>query len=111
MGKPDKRQVPMVCLMIRGDLNSIDVIDAKIRKEIPVVILKGTGAAADIISFAYTEMNENRDQDHEDSFVKPEILKKLVSEFAEDLANNDFVRNQYRDKILNTQKIFWVEKI
>ena len=48
----------MVCLLIRGDLNSINEIESKIDKEIPVVILKNTGAAADIISFAYEEMTE-----------------------------------------------------
>jgi len=80
------------------------MIDAKIQKEIPVVILKGTGGAADIISFAYSELSENRDQDYEDSFVKPEILKKLLSEFTEDLINNDFIRNQYRDKIISIIK-------
>ena len=60
LSKPvlENRQVPMVCLMIRGDLSSINAIESKIRKEIPVVILKGSGAAADIISFAYEEITE-----------------------------------------------------
>lgn len=56
--KIETRQVPMVCLVIRGDLKSIDVVETKIRKEIPVIILKGSGAVSDIISFAYEEMNE-----------------------------------------------------
>jgi hypothetical protein len=47
----------MVCLAIRGDLNSIDSIDFKIRKEIPVVIIKGLGGVADIIAFAYDQIN------------------------------------------------------
>jgi len=42
----------MVCLTIRGDLNSIDAIKYKIKREIPVFILKGSGAASDIIAFA-----------------------------------------------------------
>ena len=46
----------------------------------------------------------SKDQDHEDNFVKPEILKRLSSEFSDDLNNNDFVRNQYRDKILSIVK-------
>jgi hypothetical protein len=54
----ENRQIPMVCLMIRGDLNSIDAIESKIRKEIPVIILKGSGAAADIIAFAAEELSE-----------------------------------------------------
>lgn len=56
--KLEDRQIPMVCLMIRGDLSSIDAIEFKIRREIPVVVLKGSGAAADIISFAHEELME-----------------------------------------------------
>ena len=56
--KVEHRQIPMVCLMIRGDLSSIDEIDFKIRREIPVIILKGSGGAADIIAFAQEELNE-----------------------------------------------------
>ena len=56
--RPDNRQVPMVCLMIRGDLRNIVEIEAKVSKEIPVVVLKGSGGAADIISFAFEEITE-----------------------------------------------------
>jgi hypothetical protein len=48
----------MVCLTIRGDLSSIDSIEYKVKKEIPVVILKGSGGASDIIAFAVEEMSE-----------------------------------------------------
>lgn len=54
----ENRQIPMVCLVIRGDLNSIDAIDSKIQREIPVIILKGSGAVSDIIAFASYELNE-----------------------------------------------------
>lgn len=56
--KIENRQIPMVCLVIRGDLSSIDAIDFKIKNQIPVVVLKGSGGASDIIAFAYEEMNE-----------------------------------------------------
>ncbi len=60
LSKPmaENRQIPMVCLAIRGDLNSIDSIEFKIRKEIPVIIMKGSGGVADIIAFAFEEMCE-----------------------------------------------------
>lgn len=48
----------MVCLVIRGDLNNIDAIDSKIKNQIPVVVLKGSGGVSDIIAFASEEMNE-----------------------------------------------------
>jgi hypothetical protein len=48
----------MVCLVIRGDMSSIEAIESKIQKEIPVIILKGSGAASDIIAFAFEELSE-----------------------------------------------------
>ncbi|CAF0859038.1 unnamed protein product [Brachionus calyciflorus] len=102
--KIENRQVPVVCLVIRGDLKSIDVIESKIRKEIPVMILKGTGAVSDIIAFAYEELNENKDPEYEDSFIRPEISKKLSDEFKDELNKNEVIRNQFRDKILSIVK-------
>ena len=40
----ENRQIPMVALVIRGDLPCIDSIELAIKKEIPVIILKGSGA-------------------------------------------------------------------
>ena len=106
-GKPlseHTSSVPMVCLVIRGDLKSIDTIEYKINKQIPVIILKGSGAVADIISFAYDETTENKDPSYEDSFIRPEIAKKLLNEFNDELGTNDVMRNLFRDKIISIVK-------
>ena len=52
---------PMVCTLIRGTLGTIEILYKKIQQEIPVVILKGTGSAADIIAFAYEEISAKYD--------------------------------------------------
>jgi hypothetical protein len=51
-------KVPIVSLIICGDLSSIDSVEYKINKEIPVVVLKGSGGAADVIAFAFEEINK-----------------------------------------------------
>ena len=47
----------MVCTLVRGTLGTIELLYRKIQQEIPTVILKGTGSTADIIAFAYEEIN------------------------------------------------------
>ena len=47
----------MVCTLIRGTPGTIELLYRKILQEIPAVILKGTGSAADIIAFAHEEMS------------------------------------------------------
>ena len=48
---------PMVCTLVRGTPGTIELLYRKIQQEVPAVILKGTGSAADIIAFAYEELN------------------------------------------------------
>ena len=54
----DVFNVSIVSLTICGDLNSIDAVESKIKKEVPVVVLKGSGGASDIIAFAFEEMSK-----------------------------------------------------
>jgi hypothetical protein len=48
----------IVSLIIRGDLSSIDAVEHKIIKEIPVIVIKGSGGVSDIIAFAFEEISE-----------------------------------------------------
>ena len=48
---------PMVCTLVRGTPGTIELLYQKIQQEIPVVILKGTGSAADLVAFVYEEIN------------------------------------------------------
>jgi len=48
---------PMVCTLVRGTPGTIELLYKKIHQEVPAVILKGTGSAADIIAFAYEEIS------------------------------------------------------
>jgi type III secretion system FlhB-like substrate exporter len=47
----------MVCTVVRGTPGTIELLYQKMQQEIPAVILKGTGSAADIITFAYEEIS------------------------------------------------------
>ena len=47
----------MVCTLVRGTPGTIELLYKKILQEVPAVVLKGTGSAADIIAFAYEEIS------------------------------------------------------
>lgn len=47
----------MVCTLVHGTLGTIELLYHKIKQEIPAVIFKGTGSAADIIAYAYEEIS------------------------------------------------------
>jgi len=47
----------MVYILVRGTLGTIEIFYQKVQQEVPAVILKGTGSAADIIAFVYDEIS------------------------------------------------------
>ena len=49
---------PVVGLLVQGGPPDIDHILWLLKKKIPVVVIQGSGLAADLISFAYKEMEQ-----------------------------------------------------
>ena len=49
---------PMVGLLVQGGPLQIDHVYELLNKKVPVVVMKGTGLAADLIAFGYQEMFE-----------------------------------------------------
>ena len=43
---------PMVCIMVRGTIGASEILCQKVQGDIPAIIFKNTGSAADIITFA-----------------------------------------------------------
>ncbi|CAF3812768.1 unnamed protein product [Rotaria sordida] len=94
---------PMVCTLVRGTPGTIELLYRKIQQEVPAVILKGTGSAADIIAFAYEEINAKNDKEYEDSYLKVELTRRLLDEYPA-LKDNNVKRNEIRDHIISIVK-------
>ena len=43
-------KVPVLVIVVEGDLQTLDHVIAVLKKNIPVLILQGTGKAADLIA-------------------------------------------------------------
>ena len=63
-GSPEDRQIitctstPFVGLLIQGSPSDIEHVCNLIKMKVPVVIVKGTGLATDLFSFAYDEIHQ-----------------------------------------------------
>ena len=49
---------PVIGLLVQGGPPDIDHIFWLLSKKIPVVVIQGSGLAADLVAFAYTEMEQ-----------------------------------------------------
>ncbi|CAF0874104.1 unnamed protein product [Adineta ricciae] len=90
---------PMVCTLVRGTPGTIELLYRKIQQEVPAVILKGTGSAADIIAFAHEEINAKNDKEYDDGYLKVELARRLLEEYPI-LKDNNVKRNEIRDHII-----------
>ncbi|CAF1275673.1 unnamed protein product [Adineta ricciae] len=90
---------PMVCTLVRGTPGTIELLYQKIQQEVPCVVLKGTGSAADIIAFAYEEISAKNDKEYEDGYLKVELSRRLLDEYPA-LKDNNVKRNEIRDHII-----------
>lgn len=50
--------IPVIALMIGGGNKSTLMVLEHLKKQIPVVVVKGSGGAADLLAFAYEEIKE-----------------------------------------------------
>lgn len=53
--------MPVVLLVLEGGVNTLKTVLEALRKKTPVVVIQGSGRAADFIAMAYKE-NRHREQ-------------------------------------------------
>ncbi|CAF0794665.1 unnamed protein product [Didymodactylos carnosus] len=94
---------PMVSALFRGTPGTIELLYHKINQDIPCVVVKGTGSAADLIAFAYEEISANNDKEYEDTYLKVEIARRLLEEYPT-LRTNNVKRNEIRDYLIQIAK-------
>ncbi|CAF1320961.1 unnamed protein product, partial [Rotaria sordida] len=91
---------PMVCTLAGGTPGTIERVYRKIHNDVPIVILTGTGSATDIIAFAYEEICAKIEKEHEDTYLKVELARRILDDYPL-LRNNNVKRNEIRDFILS----------
>ncbi|KAJ6217132.1 hypothetical protein RDWZM_008289 [Blomia tropicalis] len=102
----DTTIVPVVCLVIQGGYECAKMVLDNLRRRNPVIVLRGTGGFADLLSYAFLEMQQRcRDlfQSWDAEFVehtlKPLLALKIVKRFPQ-FRNNALARNMFRDRII-----------
>ncbi|XP_076467609.1 transient receptor potential cation channel subfamily M member-like 2 [Babylonia areolata] len=96
---------PVIGLLVQGGPADIDHILWLLTKKIPVVVIQGSGLAADLVSFAYMQMQQRTDIEYLDTYIKAELMRRVSEAFPDEFANDDIARNLCRDKIIECVKL------
>ncbi|XP_052281701.1 transient receptor potential cation channel subfamily M member 2-like isoform X5 [Dreissena polymorpha] len=107
-GLPENQEnfIPVVGLLVQGAPSNVDHILYYLQNKMPIVVLKGSGGIADIIGYAYEELQEKAesDPDYEENFLKPELIKMITRAFGSNFYDNDLSKFTLRDKIIQCVK-------
>ncbi|KAJ8028966.1 Transient receptor potential cation channel subfamily M member 3 [Holothuria leucospilota] len=96
--------VPIVCLVLEGGINTISVVLQNVSQDppIPIVVVAGSGRAADLITFAVTDISSNGSLSNE---AEEALMKRIVAVFPqypekhEDLSR-DILEIAYRKHLI-----------
>lgn len=101
-------EIPVVSIVVQGGYEAARLVLDHLKKYIPVVVLRGSGGLADLLAYAFTEMQQrcrditkNWDAEFVESYLKPELSTKIVNHFPK-LRDNTLARNIFRDRILES---------
>lgn len=79
-------KVPSVLLVLEGGLGTIKQVLSACKQKIPVVVIKGSGRGADILAYAYENLNDdylkNDEKEHEDLMYL--IQNNLLESYQDD---------------------------
>lgn len=101
LGPPFEKTIPVIGLLVQGSPKNVEHVLFYLSNKMPVVLLKGSGGLADLLSYAFEETQERTDPDFLETFLKPELIKLISKAYPSDFKDNDLARNDFRDKILN----------
>ncbi|UYV68963.1 TRPM [Cordylochernes scorpioides] len=96
-------EVPVVALLIQGGYECARTVLEHLKKQLPVVVVRGSGGLADILAYAEYEVRQRPqgiwDAEFVENFLKPEISSKIAHKFPR-FRDNNLARNTFRDRIL-----------
>lgn len=98
--------IPVVCFVIQGDYNCAKLVLENLRRSNPVIVLRGSGGFADLLSYAFIEMQQRCnnfyqtwDAEFVENTLKPLLANKIVKHFPQ-FRHNALARNMFRDRII-----------
>ncbi|UYV70179.1 TRPM [Cordylochernes scorpioides] len=96
-------EIPVVALLVQGGYNCSRMILEHLKKQMPVVVLRGSGGLADLLAFAFHEVTQRpggmNDLDFVENFLKPELANKIAYNFP-NFRDNSLARNSFRDRVM-----------
>ncbi|XP_053204968.1 transient receptor potential cation channel subfamily M member-like 2 isoform X2 [Panonychus citri] len=106
-------EIPVVSIVVQGGYDCARLVVDCLKRQYPVVVLRGSGGLADLLAFAFSELEQRAretgpwgtwDPEYVENFLKPELVTKIAHYFPK-LRENVLTRNLFRDRILECVRL------
>ncbi|GFY38635.1 transient receptor potential cation channel subfamily M member 2 [Trichonephila inaurata madagascariensis] len=95
--------VPVIAILVQGNINAVHYILAHLKRKLPILIIRGSGGLADILAYAYYEVQRNfekiKDVEYVENIMKKCLSDKITAVFPS-LKDNKMAHRLLCDRIL-----------
>lgn len=106
-------EIPVVSIVIQGGYECARLVLDCLKKQFPVVVLRGSGGLADLLAYSFSELKQRAretgpwgswDPEFVESYLKPELSSKIAHHFPK-MRENTTSRNLFRDRIIECVRL------
>ncbi|CAN8019239.1 unnamed protein product [Ixodes persulcatus] len=100
--------VPLVSLLVCGGIGCLRLCLDHLRRQLPLLVLEGSGGLADLLAFAYRQVQRRGpgvwDAEFVESFLKPELTSRLCL-LDPTYREKALARNLFRDRVVECVRL------
>ncbi|KAH9369533.1 hypothetical protein HPB48_019676 [Haemaphysalis longicornis] len=101
-------EIPLMAIVCQGAIGSNKRVLEHIKRQLPVLVLQGSGGAADLLALAYNEIDRRGatlwDPEFTENVLKPELSSQICRMFPK-FRDNALSRNSFKDKIVECLRL------
>ncbi|KAL1469811.1 hypothetical protein MTO96_024793 [Rhipicephalus appendiculatus] len=101
-------EIPVIALVCQGGTGCNKMVLEHLKKQLPVLVIQGSGGVADLLSLAYNEIDRRGatlwDPEFIESVLKPEISTQICQMFPK-FRDNALSRNVFKDRIIECLRL------
>ncbi|KAH7986805.1 hypothetical protein HPB49_026656 [Dermacentor silvarum] len=101
-------EIPLIAIVCQGGTGCNKMVLEHIKKQLPVLVIQGSGGVADLLALAYNEIDRRGvtiwDPEFIENVLKPEINSHICQMFPK-FRDNALSRNLFKDRIVECLRI------
>ncbi|KAH7952714.1 hypothetical protein HPB49_000444 [Dermacentor silvarum] len=101
-------EIPLIALVCQGGTGCNKMVLEHLKKQLPVLIIQGSGGVADLLALAYNEIDRRGatlwDPEFIETVLKPEISSRICQMFPK-FRDNALSRNVFKDRIIECLRL------